>query len=108
MRRAVVITDDAYRDLAGLYDYIADSDSVARAEQVMERLLKAADTLAENPERGSRPHELLALGLRKYRQIMVIPWRFIYAVESPEVIVYVIADGRRDMRTLLAERLLGV
>lgn len=31
----------------------------------------------------------------------------IYAVEEHRVIVYLIAEGRRDMRTLLAQRLLG-
>lgn len=103
----VIITDDAWRDLALLYDYVADHDSMVQAERVMERLLESAKSLAENAERGSHPRELLAFGFREYRQIVLKPWRMIYGVELEQVIVYVIVDGRRDMRSLLAQRLLG-
>ncbi|MGH8192552.1 MAG: type II toxin-antitoxin system RelE/ParE family toxin [Rhodanobacteraceae bacterium] len=107
MRRRVFITDDAREDLALLYDYIADHDSAAQAERIMDRLLEAAESLAQNPERGSHPRELLAFGRREYRQIVMKFWRVIYGVEPSRVVVYVIADGRRDMRSLLAQRLLG-
>lgn len=107
MRRSVIITDDAREDLALLYDYIAGNDSIAQAERIMDRLLEVAKSLAQNPERGSHPRELLAFGFREYRQIVVKPWRMIYGVEPNRVIVYLIADGRRDMRSLLAQRLLG-
>jgi toxin ParE1/3/4 len=42
-----------------------------------------------------------------YRQISFKPYRIIYRIADRHVIVYLIADGRRDMRTLLARRLLG-
>ena len=35
------------------------------------------------------------------------PYRLIYRVHSKQVIVYVVTDGRRDMASLLARRLLG-
>lgn len=107
MSRRVVVPDDAWHDLALLYDYIADHDSVVQAERIMDRLLEAAGSLAQKAERGSHPRELLAFGLREYRQIVLKPWRMIYGVEPNRVVVYVIADGRRDMRSLLAQRLLG-
>ena len=107
MRRRVILTEDAQRDLALLYDYVADNDSVVEAERILDRLLVVAKSLTQTPERGSHPRELLAFGLREYRQIVLKPWRVIYGVEPNRVIVYVIADGRRDMRTLLAQRLLG-
>ncbi|HJR12850.1 MAG TPA: type II toxin-antitoxin system RelE/ParE family toxin [Rhodanobacteraceae bacterium] len=107
MPRRVVITEDAQRDLALLYDYIADHDSVVQAERIMDRLLDTADSLAQNADRGSHPRELVAFGFREFRQIALKPWRIIYGVEADRVVVYVIADGRRDMRTLLAQRLLG-
>lgn len=61
--------------------------------------------MAENPERGSRPKELLALGIREYRQVFFKPYRAIYRVIGRRVYVYLVADGRRDMQTLLARRL---
>ena len=35
------------------------------------------------------------------------PYRLIYRVSEQDVVVFVIADGRRDMQSLLTRRLLG-
>jgi toxin ParE1/3/4 len=35
------------------------------------------------------------------------PYRLIYRIIRTEVVVYLIADGRRDIQTLLSQRLLG-
>lgn len=107
MAHKVLLTAGAERDLESLHDYIAHHDSPAAADRVLERLLKVADDLANFPERGSHPRELLALGIREYRQVFFKPYRLIYRIIRNEVIVYLIADGRRDMQTLLAQRLLG-
>ena len=63
-------------------------------------------SLSENPGRGAYPKELLAVGLREYREIFFKPYRIIYRVIAENVYVMVIADGRRDMQTLLQRRLL--
>jgi toxin ParE1/3/4 len=65
------------------------------------------ETLATFPERGSYPRELLALGVREYRQMFFQPYRVIYRVVGERVYVCLIADGRRDMQGLLQRRLLG-
>ncbi len=44
--------------------------------------------------------------MREYREVFFKPWRIIYRVVGGDVHVLVIADGRRDMRTLLERRLL--
>jgi len=49
---------------------------------------------------------LLALGIKEYRQTSFKPYRVIYRVIGRQVVLYVIADGRRDMQTVLARRLL--
>ena len=66
-----------------------------------------ADALKRFPERGPQPAELLALGIREYRETFFKPYRVVYRVEDKQVIVYLIADGRRDMQSLLARRLLA-
>jgi toxin ParE1/3/4 len=38
---------------------------------------------------------------------MLAPYRIIYYLSDDRVIIVLIADGRRDMRSLLAQRLLG-
>ncbi|HEX4597301.1 MAG TPA: type II toxin-antitoxin system RelE/ParE family toxin [Burkholderiaceae bacterium] len=106
-RYEVLLTAGAEQDLESIYDYIAEFDSPANADHVLDRLIKAVDALSTFPERGSHPKELLAVGIKDYRQTFFKPYRLIYRVVGRRVYVYVIADGRRDMLSLLARRLLG-
>ena len=107
MRYKVLLTAGAESDLENLHGYIAEHDSPNSADYVLGRLMEVAESLATFPERGSHPQELLALGIREYRQSFFKPYRVIYRVIGKQVIVYVIADGRRDMQSLLLRRLLG-
>jgi toxin ParE1/3/4 len=103
----VLLTRDAERDLEEIYLYIAAHDSPAGADHILDRLLKAAEALRTSPDRGSYVNELRSLGISEYRQIFFKPYRLIYRVHSNQVIVYLVTDGRRDMGSLLARRLLG-
>ncbi len=103
---AVLLTHGAERDLESLYDYIARADSPASAGHVLDRLTKVIDGLTTFPERGSHPRELLALGIKEYRQAFFKPYRVIYRIGGRTVFISLIADGRRDMQALLARRLL--
>ena len=108
-RYAVELTDGAEHDLDEIVAFVATNDSPGKAHALLERLLATAETLATAPQRGSVPRELQALGIREYRQTMFKPYRLIYTVQAqprPAVLIVVIADGRRDLRTLLERRLL--
>lgn len=107
MSRELLLTEDAERDLDDLYSYIAQQDSPQSANRVLDRLLEATQELAMFPERGSQPKELRAIGIQEYRQVFFKPYRIIYRVLDSQVVVYLIADGRRDMQSLLSRRLLG-
>jgi toxin ParE1/3/4 len=104
----VSLTKDAERDLEEIYCYIAEHDSRDSADHVLDRLAQATDALRTSPDRGSYVNELRSLGISEYRQIFFKPYRLIYRVHAQQVVVYVVADGRRDMGSLLARRLLGV
>lgn len=106
-RFEVSLTEDAARDLEEIVEYIAEHDDPSRASHVLDRIEAVMETLATFPDRGSHPKELLTLGIREYRQAFFKPYRLIYRVIEQRVYVYLIADGRRDMQTLLARRLLG-
>lgn len=106
-RYEVLLTEDAQRDLEDLFDYIAEHDSQTAANHMLDRIEKVIDSLSSLPERGSVPKELLAIGIRDYRQIFFKPYRLIYRTIETRVYIYLIVDGRRDMQTLLARRLLG-
>lgn len=107
MRFDVFLTEDAARDLEELHAYIAEHDSPAKADHVLDRIENVIEQLATFPERGVHPRALLALGVREYRQVFFKPYSVVYRVIGKRVYVYLIADGRRDMQSLLARRLLG-
>ena len=106
-RFPVLLTDGAERDLESIYDYIAEFDSVSNANLVLDRLMAMTESLAQFPDRGGYPKELEGVGIKEYRQTWFKPYRVIYRVKSQQVIIYLIADGRRDMQSLLTRRLLG-
>ncbi|MBA2674183.1 type II toxin-antitoxin system RelE/ParE family toxin [Ramlibacter sp.] len=102
----VVLTEDAAQDLQELYDYIAEHDAPAKADHVLERIEAALEGLARMPQRGAHTKELLAVGMREYRETYFKPYRIVYRVIDRRVYVYLIVDGRRDMQTLLQKRVL--
>ena len=103
---AVRLSSDAVRDLEDICDYAAQVDGRSRAQQVLTRIEDAVAALSEFPDRGSFPDELLEFGIRRYREVFFKPWRIVYRVGDDSVFVLLIADGRRDMRTMLLRRLL--
>jgi toxin ParE1/3/4 len=104
---AVQMTAAAVGDLEDLYAYILRHDSPENAAYVLNQLEDAVISLAEMPDRGVVPQELSRLGMQDFREIFFRPYRIIYRVLDATVYVMVIADGRRDMQTLLQRRLLG-
>ncbi len=103
----VLLTQGAEQDLQSIHDYIFGFDSVANANHVLDRLMQVVAGLAQCPARGNYPKELVALGLKDYRQAAFKPYRVIYRVLGGRVLIYLIVDGRRDMQSVLARRLLG-
>ena len=103
----VSLTKDAERDLEEIYYDIAKHDSRDSADHVLDRLVQATDALRTSPDRGSYVNELRSLGISEYRQIFFKPNRLIYRVHAKQIVIYVVAEGRRDMGSLLARRLLG-
>ena len=96
-RYEVLLTQGAEQDLESIHDYIAEFDCVANANYVLDRLMEAVEALVKYPEKGSDPEELVALGIKEYRQTTFKPYR----------VIYLVVDGCRDMQSLLACRLLG-
>lgn len=106
MRYEVSLTHGAEGDLEEIYDYLAQYDCSESAERVLDRLIAVTDDLVTFPHRGNYPKELLALGIREYRQVVIKPYRLIYRVLGTRVVVYLIADSRRNFQALLERRLL--
>jgi toxin ParE1/3/4 len=107
MRFEVLLTAHAVGDLEDVVEWVAAHETPGRAAHVLERIEESVKALARFPERGSHPRELLDLGSHDYRQTFFKPYRIIYRIDGRRVYVYLIADGRRDMRSLLERRLLS-
>jgi toxin ParE1/3/4 len=114
-RAQVLLTAGAEADLSAIYrQRLAQRGAGGNdgAEALLDRLVAAIEGLAEWPARGPVPPELEALGIHLYRQLSLRPYRVIYLPEdgaggsAPRVTVMIVADARRDFRTLLEERLL--
>lgn len=105
-RYAVLLTHDAQADLQDIYDYIAVHDAPAKAEAVLCKIESLVESLQQFPERGAVTKELRDIGIREYREVYFKSYRVIYRVWDSKVFVYLIVDGRRDMQTLLTQRLI--
>jgi toxin ParE1/3/4 len=103
----VKLSRSAQADLARICSHLADSHSAELADRWLLDFLERIDSLEHYPERGSIPKEMQSLGVNRYRQLLLHPYRIFYRVIGAEVVVTLIADGRRDMVSLLQQRLLG-
>lgn len=110
----VVLTRSAERDLRGIWARRRQQRGDGGpdgADALLDQLVALIQTLPDYPRKGPVPPELEALGISAYRQLSQAPYRIIYSVERVDqaeaVVVHLVADARRDFRTLLAERLLG-
>lgn len=102
----VRIVREAEEDLAELVKYVANQDSVDRADYVLEKLLDVCERLEQHPSRGHFLPELLTLGIKSYREVHFKPYRIIYELIGREVFILLIVDGRRSFQAVLERRLL--
>jgi len=102
----VLLADDAENDLLEIYRYVAFNDSLEKADQLLDKLEELVQALDRLPSRGHIPPELARIGVTDYREVHFKPYRVIYRIEGRRVFVYCVLDGRRDLQSLLQQRLL--
>lgn len=103
----VELTQGAENDLEEIHGYLADVRGADDAGALIDEFLTVIDSLEVFPERGAIPKEIEGLGLKEFRQVLLRQFRLIYRISEARVVILMIADGRRDMQTLLERRLLG-
>jgi toxin ParE1/3/4 len=102
----VMFDHDAEDDLFDIYAFVAMNDSVERADRLFAALRRTCLKLRKLPLRGRIPAELFEIGVTEFRELHYKPYRVIYSLESTTVYVHCVLDGRRDIQTILQERLL--
>lgn len=91
-------TEPALSDLDAIADYIALENPTA-ARNLVARVFKHVEQLADHPESGPIPSELKGMG---YRQIVEPPCRIFYRLDNQHVyILHVMRSEQRLRRTKL-------
>jgi len=103
--RAVFLAE-AEKDLRALRKYLIrqfDKATWLHAYAGIKATVRAA---AAFPQSGTILPELEAVGLMQYRQVLAGMNRIIYEVHGDMLYIHIVCDTRRDLRSLLARRLL--
>jgi toxin ParE1/3/4 len=107
MKKYNVLFDlDAEEDLFDIYRYVVLNDSIERADKLYTSIKKTCYKLKLYPHRGNIPSELFEIGVVEFRELRYKPYRIIYSIESTSVMVHCVLNGRRDIQSILQERLL--
>ena len=105
-RHRVVWTETARGDVDRLAAYLF-AETPLRAEHLVEKILRRAETLSVSPARGRRVPELRWVGDRTWREIQNPPWRISCRVTTAKAVeIHAVLDGRRDLEDILLERML--
>ena len=102
----VLLSPEAEQDLLEIYTYTAANAGQEQADTILSKLEQAILSLENLPLRDNVPPELEIVGITRFREIHVQPWRIIF--EALESIVYVhwIFDSRRDVAGQFAQKML--
>lgn len=105
MKYNLYIIDDAENDIYEIYQYVVFSDSLAKAESLLQNIYITCQKLETLPHRGHIPPELKRIGIMEFREIHFKPYRIIYQVIEKAVYIHCVLDGRRELHELLEKRL---
>jgi toxin ParE1/3/4 len=102
----VVILASAEHDLRELRRYIVGNFSHETWRKTYSKLKESIRNLAKFPLLGSIPAELETMNITQYRQIISGMNRIVYEQRTDVVYIYMIVDTRRDLSSLLMQRLM--
>ena len=90
----IVVSQRALRDLEAIHEYIS-KDSVARADEMVARVLRRTRQLSEFPMSGRRVPEW---GINNVREVVEPPYRVIYRIEGEAIHIVAVVHSSRKLR----------
>jgi len=102
----IIWTKYANLDLNEIIDYMIKNGNLISAKNNYNKIKERCCLLTSNPELGRYVPEFEKMNIRKYREIIVKPWRIIYKIEKQEIHILVIIDGRRNTEDILLEKII--
>ena len=106
MSYTVLLLEEAVKDIEAIYRYIRKSGNKKAAKDMITTIREACDSFSENPERGHIPDELSQIGQFEYRQIIAKKYRIIYQLAKPNIFIFGIIHGNRNIGEVLRQRML--
>lgn len=106
MNYTVMVLPEATEDLIDLHSYIANHDSLTRANTLLDILEEKCLCLGRDPQRGHIVPELAQVYIEGFREIHYKPWRIIFQISGDRVYIHAVLDGRRELREVLERRML--
>lgn len=101
----VYFLSGAEEDLRDLRRYILRAFGEATWQASYRKIKETVRLLQETPEIGHVPDELIDMQFDHYRQLLSGKNRILYEIRDDALYIHIICDERRDMRSLLARRL---
>ena len=105
MPYTVLLLEEAVKDIEAIYRYSRKSGNKKAAKDLVINIRKACESLTENPERGHIPDELSQIGQFEYRQIIAKKYRIIYQLAKPNIFIFGIIHGNRNIGEVLRRRM---
>lgn len=90
----LIWTEPTLQDLDQIADYIS-LDKPEAARKLVQRVFQKVESLADFPEMGSCPRELIGTF---YRHLVIPPLRIFYRLESNTVFIVYVMRGERLFR----------
>jgi plasmid stabilization system protein ParE len=101
-----IFLSGAEEDLKELRRYLIKRFGKSTWRDTYGKIKTSVRGLQAFPLAGSVPEELADLGLSQYRQVISGMNRIIYEVGDEVLYIHIVCDTRRDMQTLLINRIL--
>lgn len=102
----VIWAPNAIRDLDDILGYVATSRGADDAERLYLKIVPRIKSLSRLPRRARLVPELLRVGVREYRELIVSPYRILFRIVGQTVAILGVLDGRRDLSELILKRAL--
>ena len=102
----IFFVPDAEEDIFDIYKYNNRNYSRENALRTVREIKSTIYRLRDYPEMGNIPSELERINIDEYREIHSAPYRIIYQIVDKNIYVHAVLDARRDLKSLLSERVL--
>jgi len=106
MSYSIVILESAEQDLQEIKHYVTQRFSLKAWKKTSTQLKSTLKKLQQFPYSGNIPPEISMFELHQFQQMVCDMNRIIYEIRQDQIIIHMIVDVRRDMKSLLMKRLM--